>query len=69
MLRARDVFRLHMGHYIAPGHLPFAGAAVVRIDRVGRPHPEYAPWVARLREFDPWRVTFAHDLAIWQREA
>lgn len=40
-----------------------------RLDRDGRPHPEYAPWVARLQEFDPWRVTFAHDLAIWQREA
>jgi N-acyl homoserine lactone hydrolase len=40
-----------------------------RLDREGRPHPEYAPWVARLQEFDPWRVTFAHDLAIWQREA
>jgi N-acyl homoserine lactone hydrolase len=40
-----------------------------RLDREGHPHPEYAPWVARLQEFDPWRVTFAHDLAIWQREA
>jgi N-acyl homoserine lactone hydrolase len=40
-----------------------------RLDREGRPHPEYAPWVARLQDFDPWRVTFAHDLAIWQREA
>lgn len=40
-----------------------------RLDRDGRPHPPYAPWVARLQEFDPWRVTFAHDLAIWQREA
>ena len=40
-----------------------------RLDREGRPHPQYAPWVARLQEFDPWRVTFAHDLAIWQREA
>ena len=28
-LRASDVIRLHMGHFIAPGHLPFAGAAVV----------------------------------------
>jgi N-acyl homoserine lactone hydrolase len=40
-----------------------------RLDGEGRPHPPYAPWVARLQEFDPWRVTFAHDLAIWQREA
>ncbi len=29
MLRASDVVRLHMGHFIAPAHLPFAGAAVV----------------------------------------
>jgi N-acyl homoserine lactone hydrolase len=40
-----------------------------RLDRAGSPHPDYAPWVARLQELDPWRVTFAHDLAIWQREA
>jgi len=40
-----------------------------RLDRAGSPHPEYAPWVARLQELDPWRVTFAHDLAIWQRDA
>jgi len=40
-----------------------------RLDREGAPHPEYAPWVARLEELDPWRVTFAHDLAIWQRNA
>jgi len=38
-----------------------------RLDRAGQPHPEYAPWVARLQELDPWRVTFAHDLAIWER--
>ena len=29
MLSASDVVRLHMGHFIAPGHLPFAGAAIV----------------------------------------
>lgn len=40
-----------------------------RLDRAESPHPDYAPWVARLQELDPWRVTFAHDLAIWQREA
>lgn len=40
-----------------------------QLDREGRPHPAYAPWVARLQEFDPWRVAFAHDLAVWQREA
>jgi N-acyl homoserine lactone hydrolase len=38
-----------------------------RLDRDGRPHPPYAPWVARLQELDPWRVVFAHDLSIWER--
>jgi glyoxylase-like metal-dependent hydrolase (beta-lactamase superfamily II) len=38
-----------------------------RLDREGQAHPEYAPWVARLQELDPWRVTFAHDLAVWER--
>ena len=38
-----------------------------RLDRERAPHPPYAPWVARLQEFDPWRVTFAHDLAVWER--
>lgn len=29
MLRASDVIRLHMGHFTATEHLPFAGAAVL----------------------------------------
>lgn len=40
-----------------------------RLDRDCQPHPPYAPWVARLQESDPWRVTFAHDLAVWARGA
>jgi N-acyl homoserine lactone hydrolase len=40
-----------------------------RLDRAAPPHPDYAPHVARLQELDPWRVTFAHDLAVWQRDA
>ena len=24
-------------------------------------------WIGRFHEFDPWRVLFAHDLAIWER--
>jgi N-acyl homoserine lactone hydrolase len=31
--------------------------------------PEVAPWVPRVVDLDPWRVIFAHDLAIWQRGA
>jgi glyoxylase-like metal-dependent hydrolase (beta-lactamase superfamily II) len=38
-----------------------------RLDKEGHPHPPYAPWVARFQELDPWRVVFAHDLAIWER--
>ncbi len=41
--------------------------AAWRLDQDGSAHPDYAPWVARLQELDPWRVTFAHDLAIWER--
>ncbi|CAN5227761.1 hypothetical protein BH18CHL2_BH18CHL2_08550 [soil metagenome] len=33
----------------------------------GREHQEYPEWVARFASFDPWRVLFAHDLAIWER--
>jgi N-acyl homoserine lactone hydrolase len=43
--------------------------AAWRLDQEGVAHPDYAPWVARLQELDPWRVTFAHDLAIWERGA
>ena len=30
-------------------------------------HPPYEPWVREVRALDPFRVLFAHDLAIWQR--
>ena len=30
-------------------------------------HPPYEPWVRDVRDLDPFRVLFAHDLAIWQR--
>jgi hypothetical protein len=30
-------------------------------------HPPYEPWVREVRALDPYRVLFAHDLAIWQR--
>jgi len=29
------------------------------------PLPEPSPWMARLLEFDPRRVVFAHDAAVW----
>jgi glyoxylase-like metal-dependent hydrolase (beta-lactamase superfamily II) len=34
----------------------------------GEPHGAYPDWVGRFHELDPWRVYFAHDTAVWQRE-
>ena len=34
----------------------------------GEAHGPYPEWVARFQELDPWRVYFAHDTAVWQRE-
>jgi N-acyl homoserine lactone hydrolase len=28
----------------------------------------YPAWITRLQEFDPWRVFFAHDTAIWEAD-
>lgn len=33
----------------------------------GEPHADYPAWMDRFAELDPWRVLFAHDLAIWER--
>jgi glyoxylase-like metal-dependent hydrolase (beta-lactamase superfamily II) len=33
------------------------------------PHADYPAWMDRFAELDPWRVLFAHDLAIWERPA
>jgi glyoxylase-like metal-dependent hydrolase (beta-lactamase superfamily II) len=33
----------------------------------GEPHAAYPSWMDRFAELDPWRVLFAHDLAIWER--
>lgn len=35
----------------------------------GEAHGPYPEWVSRFQELDPWRVYFAHDTAIWEREA
>src|SRR5947207_5782178 len=37
------------------------------LDRQGERHGSYPEWIGRFHEFDPWRVLFAHDLAIWER--
>jgi N-acyl homoserine lactone hydrolase len=34
----------------------------------GEPHGPYPEWIARFQQFDPWRVYFAHDRAVWQKE-
>src|SRR6266576_1157691 len=34
----------------------------------GEQHAAYPDWIARFHEFDPVRVHFAHDRAIWQRD-
>jgi len=31
-------------------------------------HAPYPDWIARFAEFDPVRVLFAHDLALWERD-
>lgn len=33
----------------------------------GEPHADYPAWMDRFAELDPWRVLFAHDLAVWER--
>jgi len=39
------------------------------LERSGSPEAiAYPSWVARLQEFDPVRVVFAHDLAVWDRQ-
>ncbi len=32
------------------------------------PVPEIPGWVGALQAYDPWRVLFAHDLAIWEAD-
>ena len=47
----------------------FASADLARraVDEaVAAPLPEFRPWLGRLLEFDPRRVVFAHDAAVWE---
>lgn len=37
-----------------------------RLDHVRPPLPGTSPWLDRLLSFDPARVLFAHDLAVWE---
>ncbi|MBP8538715.1 MBL fold metallo-hydrolase, partial [Streptomyces sp. MK37H] len=36
------------------------------LDGVAQPLPSYRPWLDRLLGFDPRRVLFAHDCAVWE---
>ncbi|CDR10886.1 N-acyl homoserine lactonase family protein [Streptomyces iranensis] len=36
------------------------------LDGVEPPLPPYRPWLDRLLDFDPRRVLFAHDCAVWE---
>ncbi|MFJ2956468.1 N-acyl homoserine lactonase family protein [Streptomyces sp. NPDC087270] len=36
------------------------------LDGVEAPLPGYRPWLDRLADFDPRRVLFAHDCAVWE---
>lgn len=38
-----------------------------RLKGRGAPHAEYPAWVDAFAALDPWRVLFAHDLAVWER--
>ncbi len=41
-------------------------ARQARLEGVEPPLPGYAPWLDRLADFDPRRVVFAHDAAVWE---
>jgi hypothetical protein len=41
-------------------------ARQVQQDGASPPLPGVSPWLGRLLDFDPARVLFAHDLAIWE---
>jgi len=38
-----------------------------QLDSDGADAPTYPDWISRFESFDPVRVLFAHDLAIWER--
>jgi glyoxylase-like metal-dependent hydrolase (beta-lactamase superfamily II) len=42
----------------------------LRLAEAGEPDPPpYPEWLPGIMALEPWRVAFAHDLAIWQRDA
>src|SRR5258706_1065994 len=39
----------------------------LELARRGEPHGPYPEWVAHFQDLDPWRIYFAHDTAVWER--
>ncbi|MER7879310.1 MBL fold metallo-hydrolase [Streptomyces solisilvae] len=50
------------GSEFASDHLARRAA----LDGVTQPLPPYRPWLDHLTDFDPRRVLFAHDCAVWE---
>jgi glyoxylase-like metal-dependent hydrolase (beta-lactamase superfamily II) len=43
-------------------------AWTLREGGAAEPDPEIPDWIGALQAYDPWRVVFAHDLAIWEAD-
>ncbi|MBO3680676.1 hypothetical protein [Streptomyces sp. NEAU-YJ-81] len=53
-------------HDFASGFTSDHLARRAALDGMAHPLPPYRPWLDRLTEFDPRRVLFAHDCAVWE---
>ena len=52
----------------ASGFTDAVSARRAAADGLRPPLPDYPQWLDRVLEFDPRRVVFAHDAAVWTRE-
>jgi N-acyl homoserine lactone hydrolase len=43
-------------------------AWTLQAEGVDEPLPDIPDWTGRLQQFDPRRVVFAHDLAVWESD-
>src|SRR2546427_362895 len=61
----------HPDHAGGNRHFPKTPILVQRreLAHARAPHGPYPEWIPRVSELDPWRVLFAHDRAVWQRDA
>ncbi len=53
-------------HHFASGFAADHLARLAERDGAAAPLPPYHPWMARLLEFEPRRVLFAHDASVWE---